>query len=173
MSLKLLAGLALTPTGRKANIFANSPRKGLTFPLIQDCTGLARNSYREWDQYNRKQWILVSFCISDQCEHFCKLHNDPLLLILLPVPVRCQWNHKWKRNAVQPRIRARLRFRLSQQMGCTGFNGSVHTMRLRQHHQLLYSRLLAKINRSRKSQIAQCDQAFICQHVLQMRPLKM
>ena len=28
----------------------------------------------------------------------------------------------------------RLRFGLSQQMGCTGLNGSVHTMWLRQHH---------------------------------------
>ena len=51
----------------------------------------------------------------------------------------------------------RLRFLPSQQMGYTGFNRSVHTMRLRQHHQLLCSPLWAKINRSHK--IAQCEWA--------------
>ena len=45
----------------------------------------------------------------------------------------------------------RLRFLLSQQMVCTGLNGSVHTMRLEQHHQLLYSPLWTKPNRSHKS----------------------
>ena len=43
----------------------------------------------------------------------------------------------------------RLQFFLLQQMGCTGLNGTVHTMRLQQHYQLLYSPLIAKTNRSR------------------------
>ena len=45
----------------------------------------------------------------------------------------------------------RLRFLSSQLMGCTGFNGSVHTVRLRKPHQFLYSPLQAKTNRSCKS----------------------
>ena len=34
-----------------------------------------------------------------------------------------------------------LGFLLSKQMGCTGFKGGVHTVQLRQHHQLLHSSL--------------------------------
>ena len=45
----------------------------------------------------------------------------------------------------------RLRFPLSQQIGCTGLNGSVHSMRFWQPQQLLYSPLWAKTNRSCKS----------------------
>ena len=37
-----------------------------------------------------------------------------------------------------------IRFLLLQQTGFTGFNGSVHTMRLQQHHQLLCCPLQAK-----------------------------
>ena len=38
-------------------------------------------------------------------------------------------------------FRLRLRFILLQQIGCAGLNGSVHTVRLRQRHQLLYNLL--------------------------------
>ena len=47
----------------------------------------------------------------------------------------------------------RLRFLLSQQMGCMGLNGSVDTMRLQKHHQLLYSPLQLKSNRSRNQTV--------------------
>ena len=42
-------------------------------------------------------------------------------------------------------------------MGYTGLNGSVHTMRLRQHHQILCRPIVSK-NKS-QSQIAQSERA--------------
>ena len=54
------------------------------------------------------------------------------------------------------------RFFLLQQKGCTGLNGSVHTLPLWQHHQLLCSPLQAKPNRIRnQGKNSQCEWAFI------------
>ena len=41
-------------------------------------------------------------------------------------------------------------------MGCSGLNGSVHTMRLWRHHQLLSSPIIAKTNRASIGKNAQC-----------------
>ena len=38
------------------------------------------------DWHNRKQWVLVPFPASDQCEHFCTILG-PFVLVLFPVPV--------------------------------------------------------------------------------------
>ena len=58
----------------------------------------------------------------------------------------------------------------SQQIGCTGLDGRVHTMRLRPHHHLLYSPLWAKTNRSHKSHM-QCERALNSGVVLSTDPL--
>ena len=50
-----------------------------------------RKQGREWDGHNNKQWILVTFPVSDQCEHFC---IEPIVAI--PVPLWKEpggWDH--------------------------------------------------------------------------------
>ena len=50
-----------------------------------------RDRDRECDKHNRKQWSLVPFLVSDQCEHFCTTYLNPLMPCTCPGPVQCEY----------------------------------------------------------------------------------
>ena len=46
-----------------------------------------RDWYREQNWYNIRQWVLVPDPVSDQCEHFCMIYNEPSIPVPVPVSV--------------------------------------------------------------------------------------
>ena len=127
--------------------------------FISDATLVALLLWRNVVKYLKCLWI------------FCKWDTQTVttrLLQLLSVSKQTKLAWKWhegsfryKIDRFEQRLRPvhtvhfffwlRLWFLLSQLMDCRELNGSVHTMRLQQHHQLLYSPLKAKTNGSCKS----------------------
>ena len=118
---------------------------------LQSFSTFLQDNYKE-ERLDRiylmvKQHMGKTSQVSDTCRHYvhwicsilgidkvswsrnyvCMINN--LRLLFLRAHSRCVFFFFW----------LCLRLLLSQQMGCTRLNGSVHTMRMRQHHQLLYS----------------------------------
>ena len=89
-------GLAWTPNLVIISCIRSSPTEGNFFVVVKSFTAISVNFVLTVKNSNKKQWVLVLVPVTDQCEHFWIICQNPLIPFKVPVlflvPFSCSMN---------------------------------------------------------------------------------